>query len=406
MTDDAPYVFSADVFKLWMVDRRSQQFRVVLQNGETHTEPMNLDEALRTSEVAMMIFDWERWRNISITTREHAIVAEAYSPFQEDPLHGRATVYLDQNHWSTVALARVAPERVKNRDELAAACELIRLATDGGIVLPLSSGHMLETAGLYGDKRYDLGVAMASLTGGWQLRHPMSVWRHEAAEMFADVLGEDRPGSPPVITLEPNALMSEGKRAADFEPDSQELFEYVMSSAATIADMLLHPETSERGNPTVWLDRQVAVTAEVTALSGTASKRRLALRRFWEADFQPFFNGHHDLKTDQPLPHLNDRQLVSSLASMPMVGYLSGLFTQRYLNGTTVWKPNDLVDMLFLSCAAGYADFVAAEAHTGTQLAQLQRTRGKPQTVFTTLHGMVEALLESGAQTATERGEG
>jgi hypothetical protein len=110
-----------------------------------------------------------------------------------------------------------------------------------------------------------------------------------------------------------------------------------------------------------------------------------------------------DLGADRPFPELTDQQLAKHLTAMPMVGYLSGLFTQRYVSATTVWKRNDLLDMMFLSCAAGYADFVAAEANTGTQLAQLQRTRGRPQTVFTTLHDLVEALLASGAQTATER---
>ena len=34
------------------------------------------------------------------------------------------------------------------------------------IVLPLSMGHMLETAGLHRDRRYEVGVAMAQLAGG------------------------------------------------------------------------------------------------------------------------------------------------------------------------------------------------------------------------------------------------
>lgn len=394
VTNDETPTLSADVFKYWVIDRRNEQYHVVLQNGETHIESMNLDVALRTSEIAKMVFDWEKWWNISITTRDHIIIAEAFSPYTVNPLQGRTTVYLDQNHWSTVALARVAPERVKNRAELEAAYELIRLVTDGGIVLPLSSGHMLETGGLYGDKRYDLGVAMASLSGGWQLRHPVSVWRQEAAVMFADVLGEERPSSLPVVTLDPNALLSEGKRPADFDPCGEALFLYMMSSAAALVDMLLHPEKVERDEPTTWLAHQRNVTTEVSGLAGsTTAKRRLARRRFWEADLQAFFNGHHDLGTSQDLPHLDDQQLATNLASMPMVGYLSGLFTQRYLNATTVWKRNDLVDMLLLSCATGHADVVAAEAHTGTQLAQLQRTRGKPQTVFTTLHDTVEAML-------------
>ena len=58
------------------------------------------------------------------------------------------------------------PDRVNNPTERRAAQDLIRLATDGGIVLPLSMGHMLETAGLHTDRRYEVGVAMAQLAGG------------------------------------------------------------------------------------------------------------------------------------------------------------------------------------------------------------------------------------------------
>lgn len=406
MTDDTTPALSADVFKYWIIDRRNEQIQVVLQNGETHSGPTNMDDALRTSEITTILFDWEKWWNIGVTGRGHAIVAEAFSPYTKNPLRGRPTVYLDQNHWSTVALARVAPDQVKNQVELEAAFELIRLGTDAGVVLPLSSGHMLETGGLYGDRRYDLGVAIASLTGGWQLRHPMNVWRQEAAVMFADLLGVERPTSLAVVTLDPNALMSEGKRPADFDPNCQDLFLYMMSSAAALMDMLLHPERVERGEPTAWLAHQRKVTAEVSQHPGSMeAKRRLARRRFWEADLQAFANGYQDLSTTHGLPQMDDRQLASCLETMPMVSYLSGLFTQRYLNATTVWKRNDLVDMLFLSCAAGHADFVAAETHTGTQLAQLQRSWERPQTVFTTLHDMVEALLASGAKTATERGE-
>ena len=58
------------------------------------------------------------------------------------------------------------PDRVNNPTERRAAQDLIRLATDGGIVLPLSMGHMLETAGLHRDRCYEVGVAMAQLAGG------------------------------------------------------------------------------------------------------------------------------------------------------------------------------------------------------------------------------------------------
>ncbi len=42
---------------------------------------------------------------------------------------------------------------------------------------------------------------------------------------------------------------------------------------------------------------------------------------------------------------------------------------QRHLAGVP-WAPNDLSDMVYLSCAASYADFVVSERHMATFLAQ------------------------------------
>jgi len=407
VTDDATYTLSADVFQFWAIDRVAKQIRLVLQDGRKFEEPIDDNDPILNSEIAMSLFDWEKWWVTSITKRGHVIFAEGYSPNTENPLGRLPAVYLDQNHWSTVALAMVDPGKVKSETELAAAYELVRLGSDAGIVLPLSSGHMLETGGLVGDKRYDLAVAMASLSGGWQLRHPVNVWRQEAAQVLADVIRVPRPEKAlRVICLDPNAALSSGKRPEDFDPDSAELFLLMLTCSSVLVDLLLDPERTERGDLSKWLAHQRKVTAELAAITGPKeAKRKMALRRFWEGDLQAFHNGYADLRADRPFPELTDQQLAKHLTTMPMVGYLSGLFTQRYVSATTVWKRNDLLDMMFLSCAAGYADFVAAEAHTGTQLAQLQRARGGPQTVFTTLHDLVEALLASGAQTATERDE-
>lgn len=62
-------------------------------------------------------------------------------------------------------------------------------------VLPLSTGHLLETAGLHGDRRHEIGVAMAHLAGGWQIRNPLDLWKHE----------ENAPVLHPIVT-EPGAL--------------------------------------------------------------------------------------------------------------------------------------------------------------------------------------------------------
>ena len=55
----------------------------------------------------------------------------------------------------------VDQSKIANKDELAAARKITELASDAGIVQPLSSAQFTETYPLYGDRRYSLGLAMA-----------------------------------------------------------------------------------------------------------------------------------------------------------------------------------------------------------------------------------------------------
>lgn len=106
-------------------------------------------------------------------TSNALILTEGFNPASPPALNRRSSVYLDQNRCRTVADALHEPARVTDVNERRAAQDLIRSANDGRIVVPLSTGHLLETAGLYGDRRYEIGVAMAHLSGGWQLRNPV-----------------------------------------------------------------------------------------------------------------------------------------------------------------------------------------------------------------------------------------
>ncbi len=47
---------------------------------------------------------------------------------------------------------------------------------------------------------------------------------------------------------------------------------------------------------------------------------------------------------------------------MPFLRLYADALGVRLLNPTTRWEPNDLVNMLYLACAAAYADGVAADA--------------------------------------------
>ena len=134
---------------------------------------------------------------LMITMPGERVVVEMRRPGQDlDELRaGRPTVYLDQNHWSTLAAARHGHRPVR-QGEAEAAVRLAELVEAGRILLPVSAGHLVETTPLHGAPRVALAGTVLALGRGWQMRNPLHVRVEEmlhavqgvepvAAEVFA-----------------------------------------------------------------------------------------------------------------------------------------------------------------------------------------------------------------------------
>ena len=83
---------------------------------------------------------------------------------------------------------------------------------------------------------------------------------------------------------------------------------------------------------------------------------------------------------------------IGDLVAAPALGLLRELFHERHLNKRTTWHANDLTDMTYLSCAAGYADFVVCERPMGGPLKQGIKRLRRPVRVFQRLSDVVEAI--------------
>ncbi|MEV0326954.1 hypothetical protein AB0H63_10970 [Micromonospora echinospora] len=398
---DVP-VLSADQFRYWAVDFIRNEYIVVTTDGQHHVEPLPTT-AWPNNQVAQSVFDWENWWVISTTRRGDTLISEAYSPVSTDK--GRPAVYLDQNHWSKLAWAMVDPSRVANRDELAAAMRIIELATDAGIVLPLSSAHFTETYPLYGDRRYNLGLAMAQLAGGWELRSPMAVWDNEVAVMLATHQDVSLPAfsEPPVVTTEPQAFLVNGLRAYEIDNDWN-LFQLVLSQPSITLSCLIDTTPEAKGDASAWVQRNQEITDYFAGRRLSDTERRTqAAGFFWNDNIQVLAEAAARVGVDPRSFAQDARALLRQTETMPFVSNLSALFRLRHLDRQTRWKSNDLIDMMYLSCAAAYCDYVAAERHTGTQIRQIMESRGETPNTFVTLTDLVEALERDGVQTASER---
>ncbi|MFG1745779.1 hypothetical protein ACGFJ4_16560 [Micromonospora chalcea] len=395
-------VLSADRFQYWAVDFIRNEYIVVTTDGQRHAGALPTT-AWPDDLVAQSVFDWERWWVISTTRRGDTLISEAYSPVSTDK--GRPAVYLDQNHWSKLAWAMVDPSKIASRDELAAAMRIIELATDAGIVLPLSSAHFTETYPLYGDRRYNLGLAMAHLAGGWELRSPMKVWDNEVAVMLAT--HEDVPlpafSELPVVTTEPQAFLANGVRAYEIDND-WDLFQLVISEPSITLSCLIDPTPEAKGDVPGWVQRNQEITDYFAGqrLSDT-DRRRQAAGFFWTDNIQVLARAAARVGVDPRSFAQDAKELLRQTETMPFVSNLSAMFQLRHLDRQTRWKGNDLIDMMYLSCAAAYCNYVAAERHTGTQLRQIMESRGETPNTFVTLTDLVEALERDGVQTASEK---
>lgn len=401
------YTLSSKVFKYWVVDELKRQIKIVFQNGQELTGELALDRSGLETQTVLNIFDWERWWVLSETSRGNWIIAEAYDPYTPDQQQGRPSVYLDQNHWSTLARFIENPQSIRRSSERDAAEELIFLAQDGGVVLPLSSGNVRETSNLYGDQRYSLGVSIASLSGGWQLRHPLNVWKAEFIRALAEVESLEVPQSafPSVVTLEPYAILRENSPAQGMTPGDPQLLILALASPGVILELLIHPEKATSIDAENWIVSNAEFAKKLAESSlSKHEKQKIAYRRAL-LENEPLLAAAaaelHFGKKD--ISQISDRTISRLFDQMPALGVFTRLMVMRQINSLHKWRTNDLTDLIFLCTAAGYADYVVAEKHTGTQLRQLQQSNGTKANICLTLEALVETIRADGVKTDSER---
>lgn len=261
---------SSEVFSMWILDWRVREIRLVLQTGEQVTEAMDPSNQRPSDQIAASFFDWDRWWVGTVTERGHILFSEAWSPVGDLP-KGRPSVYLDQNHWSTIARSIVRPDSLSGSD-LVAARRIRELAMDGGIRLPLSSATLDETARLFGERRYEVGVAIATLSGGWQLRDPIEVRKQEFASWFSERLGlKDPPPMADVVTLEPRSVFGQRIAPNDWEWASEDLrlFLDAITWPSVLVSTLIAPEPTRGEPPERWAQANQNMAEQIRTLAQT-----------------------------------------------------------------------------------------------------------------------------------------
>lgn len=332
-------------------------------------------------------------------------------------------VYLDLNHWISLAKAAVGhPDGARSRPALDA---LRELHAAGQVLLPLSSTHYMEMIRIHSARqRFDVADVMEELAGFACLMDRTVVIRLELQEAFCRLLGERAriySALPLIGNSGMQALGMQGElRIRDQEqqdvtdkvradwPGGTEAFDTWRRDAERQMNrgLLKGPSEDEKQElrEAGWSpEKAMEVTKkraqqeneQATRLAEEPRWRRGRLRdvvaaRYLALEIEATLNEESarrgiDFPSLFPEPDAARR----FTDSMPSADVWITLLTARHRNPQAPWTVNDIHDADALSVAVPYCDFVATERHA----THLLHAEGLPKRLATTVVATLDELI-------------
>jgi hypothetical protein len=335
------------------------------------------------------------------------------------PRDDKPLVYLDLNHWITLAKAASGHRHGERHRE---ALEALRGAN---AVFPLSAAHYMEMAGITDPRqRYDVAAVMEELTGFRCLMPNPVVMRAEIdAAVRRLVPGLKRLHQPiPLIgrgvlqafgmqgglriksakgdvTDEARKRFGDGPEAFDAwrEDAERQLDRSVLrgptdDEAPELQRLGWDPSVARRGaERRAQQEREQAQRLDAEPRWRRGRLRDIVAARYLVTDAEAALNevllGHHLRLTDVASDPEAARRFTDS---MPSGDVWISLVTAAHRNPQTRWTSNDMFDIDALSVAVAYCDIVVTENHARHVL----RTAGAPDRLGTELLVAIEAVVE------------
>lgn len=339
------------------------------------------------------------------TDRGDTIGAELPTLDSRSPINGRQVIYLDQKDWSTLANTLHNPGRIASAAEREAAETLIELVRSKKVILPLSSAHMAETCKWSdNERRYRLALTIAQLSGGWQLQDPLTVRRIELQRSLEKrYSGRIGAVEPEVFTLAPNAIHSSRTGPKDWGddplPKDMQLATDAMTSISSHLSVMLGREPVQQGQTPQWVEKFQFITDWLAGQERSSQSKRMSTDVYFLDDVRKEVAvAAQAAKTNIDQLHLwIHGAWREDLVQMPCLGLYREVLHEKQVNGGTAWKDNDLTDLIYLTCAAGYADHIVGERSAISQMKQSNRRLGRPDNLYRNLHELISSGALDGA---------
>ena len=348
------------------VDYSNRRAEVELVSGLVLASPLSGRAAEHHGEISRTDYKPDR-RELTITFHWGDTAVLEVGPAEPSA----PVVYLDQNHWIMLARQQWAPEKVPapHRDGYE---RLTVLARERAVVLPLSAAHAFETARRDGRQRRELATTMLQLSRGWQMRSPLKVRREElVCAVAGSRLGSTEFRQRPAFTLDPNALFSSSDYVTMDSPaaDLHARLTWAPAFAETLIEDEREDDEAARAKAERWATLHGEIGTRMAEANASAEEKWATARMALLSDLTD------ELAAAAAIAKLDNSQWQEWLAGcessfdvMPAIGRVQAVTHQRLCDSQYPWHRGDLSDMHFLSCAAGYADFLLAEKATSHDL--------------------------------------
>lgn len=334
-------------------------------------------------------------------------------------------VYLDLNHWISLAKAAVGhPDGARHRGALNA---LRELRAAGQVLLPLSSTHYMEMVRIRSARqRFHVADVMEELSDFACLMGRTIVIRLEIQEAFCRLLGEGARIYDALPLIGNGGMQAlgmggdlrirnqEGEDVTDDArarwPEGPEAFDTWRRDAERHLNQALLRGPSEDEKQELreegWSPEKAMEVTKKRAQQENEQAARLAEEPRWRRgrlrdvvaarylalEIETTINEESAKRgVDFPALFSGPDAARRFSDSMPSADVWITLLTARHRNPQTPWTVNDIHDADALSVAVPYCDFVATERHA----AHLLHAAGLPRRVATTVVTSLDELVKA-----------
>lgn len=357
-------------------------------------------------------------------------MARRQTPAYAWPVHlvrpptGQRLVYLDLNHW--ISLAKAATGH-RTGGPYQPALTAVRDAARSGLYrFPLSLTHYMEMAGIQDPRqRADIADVMEELSGFTTLLTHTHIMQLEVEEALDQALGTDSPHLTDIELLGYGIGHAMGMRgglhirsaSGDVTaetratwPDGPAAFDLMLANAREQVERSMLRGPTDAEVPNLKANGWDPTAAKRSAENRAESERQLAQRldnepQYWNR-LRDVVQARYmsleviDMLTQALLDRgktLSDvvtgRESIRSFADcMPSADVYSTLTEAAHRNRQKSWEPNDIFDIDALSIAVPYCDIVVTERYASHVLRAAHLPQGMKTDVFPRLKDLTEWL--------------